>query len=275
MLLKLFFMSHESQQKNTMYSNYKRQHILHYDTERPLLKLLREEGLATRCMGIQKLQKYKETKSIQRWPGSRRPTKITTAVRRLWSGRWGRTTKRPLFRGMLWCAVATPWRWKEYLDVALLWAGRSEAAPTASWYVRKQSKASAVGTATLRWQLCRRHLDWRVFGANGKSLSVLLPQVRWSTKGKAKVRNGHHQPASFYTVRSCTQYIHSTLFALYIRAKGSILIQCRHNINKHYCTLRSLYNTILVSWNSELLKRQLQKRASISLLRGILLSLST
>ena len=101
------------------------QRLLHYYHLRhraaTIRKLLQEEGLSASCMGIQKfLQKYKETNRIQRRPGSRRPTKITTAVRRLWSGKWGTTTQRPLLSCMLsCCALATPWHWKQYLDFGL------------------------------------------------------------------------------------------------------------------------------------------------------------
>ena len=71
-----------------MYSSYKRQRILHFTLmghKAPTIShLLREEGLRTSRVGIHKfLQKYKETRSIERRPGCGRPTKMTPAVKAL------------------------------------------------------------------------------------------------------------------------------------------------------------------------------------------------
>ena len=49
-----------------------------------ICRLLREEGLRTSRVGMHKfLQKYKETRSIERRPGCGRPTKMTPAVKAL------------------------------------------------------------------------------------------------------------------------------------------------------------------------------------------------
>ena len=66
-----------------MYSSYKRQRILHFalmgHKAPTICRLLREGGLRTSRGGIHKfLQKYKETRSIER-----RPTKMTPAVKAL------------------------------------------------------------------------------------------------------------------------------------------------------------------------------------------------
>ena len=71
-----------------MYSSYKRQRILHFALmghKAPTIScLFREEGLRTSHVGMHKfLQKYKETKSIERRPGCGRPTKMTLAVKAL------------------------------------------------------------------------------------------------------------------------------------------------------------------------------------------------
>ena len=135
-LRKLLFVSHESQQKNRIYSSYKRQRILHYDRlghRAPTLrKLLREEGLSASRVGIHKfLQKYRETKSIQRRPGSGRPTKITTTVKEIVERKMREDDEATAVQlhALLVCSGYTN---TLYLDVALLWAGRSEVAPTVS-----------------------------------------------------------------------------------------------------------------------------------------------
>ena len=71
-----------------MYSVYKRQSILHYERmghkSPTICRMLREEGMGVSRVGVHKfLQKYKETSSIERRPGSDRPTKMTAAVRAL------------------------------------------------------------------------------------------------------------------------------------------------------------------------------------------------
>ena len=71
-----------------MYSSHKRQRILHFALmghKAPTIsRLFREEGLRTSHVGMHKfLQKYKETKSIERRPGCGRPTKMTPAVKAL------------------------------------------------------------------------------------------------------------------------------------------------------------------------------------------------
>ena len=71
-----------------MYSVYKRQRILHYERtghKAPTIcRMLREEGMGVSRAGVHKfLQKYKETRSIERRPGSGRPTKMTAEVRAL------------------------------------------------------------------------------------------------------------------------------------------------------------------------------------------------
>ena len=71
-----------------MYSSCKRQHILHYagigHKSPTICHLLLEEGLQTSRIGIHKfLPKYNETRSIERRPGSGRPTKMTETVRAL------------------------------------------------------------------------------------------------------------------------------------------------------------------------------------------------
>ena len=50
----------------------------------PICCMLLEEGLIANQMGIHKfLQKYRETKNIERRPGLGRPTKMTMAVKAL------------------------------------------------------------------------------------------------------------------------------------------------------------------------------------------------
>ena len=71
-----------------MYSSYKRQRILHFTLmghEAPTIsRLLREEDLRTSRVGMHKfLQKYKETRSIERRPGCGRSMKMTPAVKAL------------------------------------------------------------------------------------------------------------------------------------------------------------------------------------------------
>ena len=75
-------------QVTKMYSVYKRQRILHYERmghKAPTkCHLLQEEGMRVSHIGVYKfLQKYKETRSIERRPGSGRPTKMTAPVRAL------------------------------------------------------------------------------------------------------------------------------------------------------------------------------------------------
>ena len=87
-LPKRIFVTHESQQKNVMYSSYKRQDILHYDClghRAPTIRrLLWEEGLSAGRRSIHKfLQKYRDMKSIQRRPGSEQLTKITTTIKEI------------------------------------------------------------------------------------------------------------------------------------------------------------------------------------------------
>ena len=71
-----------------MYSRYKRQRILYFHRlgYKPptICRMMREEGLVASRVGIYKfLQKFKETGSIARRPGSGRPTKITDEMKRL------------------------------------------------------------------------------------------------------------------------------------------------------------------------------------------------
>ena len=68
-----------------VYSGYKQQRILyHYSTGKrsdAIVNVLREEGMQVSKTGVVKfLNKFKETGSISRRPGSGRPTKITTAI---------------------------------------------------------------------------------------------------------------------------------------------------------------------------------------------------
>ena len=71
-----------------MYSSYKRQRIVHFALighKAPTIsRLLREEGLRASRVGMHKfLQKYKETRSIEKRPGCGRPTKMAPAVKAL------------------------------------------------------------------------------------------------------------------------------------------------------------------------------------------------
>ena len=71
-----------------MYSTYVKQRILYFERmghKAPTIcRLLRKEGVRSSRVGIHKfLQKYRETKSIVRRPGSGRPTKMTTEVKAL------------------------------------------------------------------------------------------------------------------------------------------------------------------------------------------------
>ena len=69
-----------------MYYSYKRQWIFHYDRLRhrapTICKLLRKECLTASLVGIHKfLQKYRETRSIERQAGLGRSTKMTLEVK--------------------------------------------------------------------------------------------------------------------------------------------------------------------------------------------------
>ena len=137
-----------------MYSRYKRQWILHFARMgyKPptICHMLREESLIANRMWVHMfLQKHRVMNNIERRPGSGRPTKMTVAVKALieqqielnWiefyprgervAGRDDETTTVQLH------ALATPWFWRQASGVALLWAGRSEAVPIASWFARK------------------------------------------------------------------------------------------------------------------------------------------
>ena len=71
-----------------VYSNYKKQRILYFYFQgyKPptITNFLREEGMSVSRRGIAKfVNRYRQTGSIARAPGSGRPTKVTAEVKKI------------------------------------------------------------------------------------------------------------------------------------------------------------------------------------------------